>query len=470
MSNDIASMHSGLLYGHPSHWQPSKLPWCITALSVAACVLVLATRDSLPSGNFGVPAPTEDFASVGGAQLRRSSGEQHGPSYIGCFVDDSRRDLQDGPRQYGYTSTTCAVACDAYIYFALQNRGWCVCGYAYDTESQYRQVADSQCGSPCAHESSGYCGAGWRNAVFQTHAGLPAASGPAHSYHFMKLDGFGNAPPTSTAAYAGSSLAEGVTLDSGIQQWVVPMTGIYKISAAGASTFHNEVMPYTGRGAAVSGMFSLHAGTHLNILVGQMGCVHANNDGAAGGGGASWIWIADAEEPLLVAGGAGGSREQVGSNPLRFISGTVDGHSRAHCLDGRLLANPFDEHCTNNRNGGYSRAYHCDGGGGGGWSRDGAHGGENAEGGHAIQSGTPGKGGNSGGCGGYDPGGFGGGGAGGFDAGGGGGGYIGGDGGQYNGVYLPGTGGSSHVGKRALSFTVGDFWNDADGFVKFEQQ
>lgn len=387
MSNDIASMHSGLLYGHPSHWQPSKLPWCITALSVAACVLVLATRDSLPSGNFGVPAPTEDFASVGGAQLRRSSGEQ-------IIINNN---YGDG-------------------------------------------------------------------------AGLPAASGPAHSYHFMKLDGFGNAPPTSTAAYAGSSLAEGVTLDSGIQQWVVPMTGIYKISAAGASTFHNEVMPYKGRGAAVSGMFSLHAGTHLNILVGQMGCVHANNDGAAGGGGASWIWIADAEEPLLVAGGAGGSREQVGSNPLRFISGTVDGHSRAHCLDGRLLANPFDEHCTNNRNGGYSRAYHCDGGGGGGWSRDGAHGGENAEGGHAIQSGTPGKGGNSGGCGGYDPGGFGGGGAGGLDAGGGGGGYIGGDGGQYNGVPLPGTGGNSHVNKHALSFTVGDFWNDADGFVKFEQQ
>jgi len=285
----------------------------------------------------------------------------------------------------------------------------------------------------------------------------------------MQLNGFGPSAPTSTAAYDGSLLAGQVVLNHGVQEWVVPRSGIYWISAAGASTYRNEIMPYKGRGAAVTGMFNLAAGTHLKILVGQMGLIHANNDGAAGGGGASWVWIADADEPLLVAGGAGGAREQVGSNPLQFISGSVNGHTRTHCLNGRLLANPFDEHCTSNLEGGSSRGNHCDGGGGGGWTRDGAYGGESAEGGHAIKgSSTPGKGGNSGGCGAHDPGGFGGGGAGGFDAGGGGGGYIAGDGGQYGAPYLPGTGGSSYVNQVALSSSVGDFWNDADGFVRLE--
>jgi len=88
-------------------------------------------------------------------------------SYIGCFVDDGSRDLQEGPMQYGYTSVTCNQACDDYDFFALQNNGWCVCGNAYNTESQYGQVDNAQCGGNCANDDQ-LCGAGWRNAIYST--------------------------------------------------------------------------------------------------------------------------------------------------------------------------------------------------------------------------------------------------------------------------------------------------------------
>lgn len=91
------------------------------------------------------------------------------PSYLGCFVDDGARDLQDGPRQYGYTTASCSEACSSYSYFALQHNGWCVCGNAYSTAAQYSQVLDDQCGNPCAGEATGRCGAGWRNAVYSVN-------------------------------------------------------------------------------------------------------------------------------------------------------------------------------------------------------------------------------------------------------------------------------------------------------------
>merc|ERR1712232_302901 len=91
--------------------------------------------------------------------------------YVGCYVDDGNRDLQEGPRAYGYTTTTCAEACGSYSFFALQHNGWCVCGDAYGTASQYVQVDDNQCGNACAGEGHGRCGGGWRNAVYRSLTG-----------------------------------------------------------------------------------------------------------------------------------------------------------------------------------------------------------------------------------------------------------------------------------------------------------
>ena len=82
-------------------------------------------------------------------------------AYIGCWTDDGNRDLQDGPMQDGYNADSCVVACSAYIYFALQNNGWCVCGDAYGTEPQYVQTEDSEC-NPYGERLGGP----WRNAVY----------------------------------------------------------------------------------------------------------------------------------------------------------------------------------------------------------------------------------------------------------------------------------------------------------------
>jgi len=90
--------------------------------------------------------------------------------FIGCFKDDGNRDLNQGPKNYGYNSETCKQACSGYTYFALQNGGWCVCDNAYSTAPQYGQVGDGECGAVCAGEAGSepprYCGAGWRNAVY----------------------------------------------------------------------------------------------------------------------------------------------------------------------------------------------------------------------------------------------------------------------------------------------------------------
>lgn len=90
------------------------------------------------------------------------------PEYIGCFIDDGHRDLQDGPRNYGYTVESCAETCSDYTFFALQHNGWCVCSNAYSSAQQYGRAPDAECGGPCAGESEGRCGGGWRNAVYRT--------------------------------------------------------------------------------------------------------------------------------------------------------------------------------------------------------------------------------------------------------------------------------------------------------------
>jgi len=125
------------------------------------------------------------------AALTQASSQKHvlqlestGPmDYVGCFKDDGNRDLQEGPRNYGYTSESCKQACSNYDYFALQNGGWCVCGNEYSTEAKYSQVGDGDCGAVCAGEAgmspSRFCGGAWRNAIYGTKDPEPAAPPPA---------------------------------------------------------------------------------------------------------------------------------------------------------------------------------------------------------------------------------------------------------------------------------------------------
>ena len=76
------------------------------------------------------------------------------------------RDLNLGPKDYGYKQETCNSACQAYSYYALQNNGWCVCGKSYSTKSKYAKRNDSECGG--AHGLGGP----FRNSVYATCPGV----------------------------------------------------------------------------------------------------------------------------------------------------------------------------------------------------------------------------------------------------------------------------------------------------------
>jgi len=93
-------------------------------------------------------------------------------SFLGCFVDDHARDFAVGNFQYGFTLRSCREHCNQYTYYALQHNGQCFCGNAFQTQSTYHQVSDSECGGPCPGDEAGLCGGEWRNAVYTSRPDL----------------------------------------------------------------------------------------------------------------------------------------------------------------------------------------------------------------------------------------------------------------------------------------------------------
>lgn len=106
-----------------------------------------------------------------------------------------------------------------------------------------------------------------------------------------------------------------------IQQFIVPATGTYRITAIGARGGKQSEYNVGGKGARMIGEFELTKGQELLILVGQAG-QDAPGDQDAGGGGGTFvvkvdpnsadIMTAPAEHagkrvtPLIIAGGGGG--------------------------------------------------------------------------------------------------------------------------------------------------------------------
>ena len=114
--------------------------------------------------------------------------------------------------------------------------------------------------------------------------------------------------------YNNNPLLKGkVTLSKGIQSWIVPSSGDFLITCAGASGGNNKYANTNlnlreGYGAVVSGVFTLMKGTVLNILVGQRGqdATNGAGSGAGGGGGGSFVVNESEDKPLIVAGGGNG--------------------------------------------------------------------------------------------------------------------------------------------------------------------
>jgi len=89
-----------------------------------------------------------------------------GMCYIGCYKDDSQRDMEK--RVSGsFNVMECRAQCSRleYKYFSVQWGSQCFCGNNYATKSQYERLDDSKC------QRTGYPagqGGSWANSVYKT--------------------------------------------------------------------------------------------------------------------------------------------------------------------------------------------------------------------------------------------------------------------------------------------------------------
>lgn len=126
--------------------------------------------------------------------------------------------------------------------------------------------------------------------------------------HFGTCQSTGAEGPTASdcrEVYQGTKLEDDLEgVDEGIQQWVVPVDGAYRIVAFGAEGAGGS--SYHGLGAMSAGTVDLEAGQTLEIMVGQSGTSAEVPDIghlATGGGG---TFVARNGTPLAVGGGGGG--------------------------------------------------------------------------------------------------------------------------------------------------------------------
>jgi len=145
---------------------------------------------------------------------------------------------------------------------------------------------------------------------------------PMGPWTFTNAGATGRFGPTQSqidANYSGTSLEGLVTIDSthqGIQEWMVPASGTYRVEAFGAEGGAGSAQS-GGAGAKVIGEFNLSKSEEINILIGQKG-----NDG--GGGGGTYVTKSphNTSSSILLVAGGGGSGACCG-NPQAGGSGLI---------------------------------------------------------------------------------------------------------------------------------------------------
>jgi len=283
----------------------------------------------------------------------------------------------------------------------------------------------------------------------------------SQTYSFTTAGATGRYGPTQTqlnTAYISTNLNGIVTTTNGVQNWTIPVNGIYKIEAYGAKG-GNGSAPIGGSGAKMVGEFSLTVGQVLKILVGQVG----SNGLVGGGGGASFV-TNTSNAPLIVAGGGGGNAytlaysfgqsNNIGNNGTSGLPGS-NGNASISVSSGGALGG----------GGGVATTYTFSQGSGGGGLIGNGNNGNPSTGGLAFINGGNGGAGTVNGTDIAGNGGFGGGGGGDWvtnTGGGGGGGYSGGGGGTYAG--LGGGGGSFNSGINQVNVSG---FNAGNGYVVF---
>ncbi|MGO8756187.1 MAG: IPTL-CTERM sorting domain-containing protein [Gallionellaceae bacterium] len=269
-----------------------------------------------------------------------------------------------------------------------------------------------------------------------------AISAQAATWNFSTCGATGASGPSQTncnTAYAGNP---SVSVTGGIQTWTVPATGTYRITAIGAQGAAGDASgDVGGRGASITGDFSLTAGQTLKLVVGQQG-LGQGSAVSAGGGGGSFV-VSAANVPMLIAGGGGGNRESASQNGCDAsiteyaVTGSGSSSSSSCTLESTDLG--LGGIISSSSYGSAGAGFNGDGATDPSWG--GTHGG-----GYDWANGMLG-GQYVSGCSDNAAGGFGGGGSGnGCDGGGGGGGYSGGDSG-----WIAGGGGSYNTGSNPVA-------------------
>jgi len=148
--------------------------------------------------------------------------------------------------------------------------------------------------------------------------GLSSSALFGQTYTFTNASAVGVTGPSQVqvdAAYVATNLAGNVTVvGQGMQEWTVPVTANYSISAAGASGgFTPNALGGQGREITVN--VTLTAGDVIRITVGQEGgrAEFSTPGYAGGGGGGTFIINQTTGNPILIVGGGGGAGEGNGS-------------------------------------------------------------------------------------------------------------------------------------------------------------
>lgn len=130
------------------------------------------------------------------------------------------------------------------------------------------------------------------------------------SFTFTNGNGSGRTGPTSFASISSyttqSWYSTYFSLLNGIQYWTAPVTGTYRIRAAGAAGYAGYFSDRCA-GIVIQSDITLERGVQYKILVGQRGVINNGSTSQSGGGGGGTFMTTLANSPIIVAGGGGGA-------------------------------------------------------------------------------------------------------------------------------------------------------------------
>lgn len=148
---------------------------------------------------------------------------------------------------------------------------------------------------------------------------MPAEAAPLYqfsSHTFTNCGATGRNGPSLSACRSAYSQAKWssdsrfLNISGGIESWTAPATGLYQVTAAGASGAGGGVV--RGLGAIIQATVSLNKGSVYRILVGQAGSnTPGGSLGGSGGGGGGTFFTDALNNPIVVAGGGGGATENI---------------------------------------------------------------------------------------------------------------------------------------------------------------